>query len=246
NRIYTVNQTSETVSIIDGSTNSVISSFIPLGPNSGAIAVDTVTGLVYASGEYCFDFPATCSTPFLKIVNGTALADSIQLPADGRGIAVQYNAGSERIFVSLANDTLVVINPVTKTITDTIAFPSGSFLTGVAVNSITKRVYVAEYSASQIGVVDGAPGVDTLFTNTSISVNNPNFVSVNEKRNLVYSAASSNNFVLELDGTTNNIRHEYIIGQFNDFPQDAAINAADQRVYVPHNSALTLLKFFTH
>jgi YVTN family beta-propeller protein len=246
NRVYTANQTSETVSIIDGSTNALISSFIPLGPNSGAIAVDTATGLVYASGEYCFDFPATCSTPFLKIINGTALADSIQLPADGRGIAVQYNTGGERIFVSLANDSLVVINPVTKTITDTIAFPSGSFLMGVAVNSITKRVYVAEYSASQIGVIDGTPGVDTLFTNTSISVNNPNFVSVNEKRNLVYSAASSNNFVLELDGATNSIRHEYVIGQFNDFPQDAAINAADQRVYVPHATALTLLKFFTH
>jgi YVTN family beta-propeller protein len=246
NRIYTTNQTSETVSIIDGATNSVIPSFIALGPNSGAIAVDTVTGLVYASGQYCFDFPATCSTPFLKIISGTVLVDSIQLPADGRGIAVQYNAGSERLFVSLANDTIVVISPSTKTIVDTIAFPSGAFLTGVAVNSITKRVYVAEYITSALGVIDGTPGVDTLFTNTNMSVNNPNFVSVNEKRNRVYSAASSNTLVIEVDGATNNVIHQYFIGTSADLPQDAAINAADQRVYVPHSSALTLLKFFTH
>ncbi|HEY6108409.1 MAG TPA: hypothetical protein VIV56_05825, partial [Gemmatimonadales bacterium] len=200
------------------------------------------------AGQYCFDFPATCSTPFLKIIGstGAALVDSIQLPADGRGVAVQYNAGNERLFVSMANDTVVVINPVTKTIIDTIAMPSGSFLMGVAVNSITKRVYVAEYSASQVGVIDGTSGVDTLFTNTFISVNNPNFVSVNEKRNLVYSAATSNTLVVEVDGTTNSVVAGYFIGSFGDFPLDAAINAADQRVYVPHSTALTLLKFFTH
>ncbi|HEY6060382.1 MAG TPA: YncE family protein, partial [Gemmatimonadales bacterium] len=248
NRVYVANQTSETMSVIDGATNTVVTGFIALGPNSGAVAVDTVTGLAYATGQYCFDFPATCSTPFLKIIGstGAALVDSIQLPADGRGVAVQYNSGSERLFVSMANDTVIVIDPVTKTIVDTIALPSGSLPSGVAANSITKRVYVAEYIPSQIAVIDGTPGVDTLFTNTNISVNNPLFVSVNEKRNLVYSAATSNTLVVEADGTTNSVVAGYFIGQFSDFPQDAAINAADQRVYVPHSTALTLLKFFTH
>jgi len=242
NRVYVTNGGSNTVTIIDGSTNNILAPAVPIGPTSGAIVVDTVLGAAFVAGETCV---AAC-TPYIKEIGGTNVVDSLQIPAPARGIGIEYNALGERLFVTMQNDSMVVIDIETKTTVDTIAFPSGSFLMGVAVNSITKRVYVAEYSASQLGVIDGTPGVDTLFTNTFISVNNPNFVSVNEKRNLVYSAASSNNFVLELDGATNNVRHQYVIGSYLDFPQDAAINAADQRIYVPHPSALTLLKFFTH
>jgi len=241
--VYVSNSASGSVTVIDGKSFGVAAT-IPVGLTTGGIAVDTVRNRVYVGSLLRV---TEGDIPFLSTIDGATntvvQTDTVRFPGGGASApaAVAFNPLTERAFVVLRTDTLVFVDVAALTIKA--AFGNLGFaLSGVAVNRQTNRVYVG--GGNQISVLDATPGVDTVFSGVFIGANSAQGMSVNEARNKIYAADASNNIVHEIDGASNTYRI-VIIGAFSDFPQSAAVNPVTGKVYVPHNSALTILKYFS-
>ncbi|HEY3280284.1 MAG TPA: hypothetical protein VGJ83_07205 [Gemmatimonadales bacterium] len=243
--IYVSNSAAGSVTVLDGTRDPIgIVQTISVGLNTGGIAVDTVRNRVYVGSLLRV---AEGDLPFLSTIDGATntlmQTDTVRFSGGGASApgAVAFNPLTERAFVVLRTDTLAFVDVAGLTIKA--AFGDVGFaLSGVAVNTQTNLVYVG--SGGEVKVIDATPGVDTVFTNVFIGANSAQGMSVNEKRNKVYVANASNNIVHEIDGASNAYR-TVIVGAFSDFPQSATVNPETGKVYVPHASALTVLKYFT-
>jgi len=241
NKVYVSNSSDGTVSVIDGATNSVLRT-ITVGTSTGAIAVDTAQNFVYVGA-----LVGGVSTLVRIDGNGDAVraGEEVVLRGDGtpRGLGIAPAIGRAFVtMVSSSGDTLGVVDLNARTLVDSIGGLSSS-LFGVAVNAATNRVYVGGFG--QVSVIDGTPGVDTLFTGTFIPVTGyaPG-LGVNEVRNKIYVSDAGNTLVREIDGATNAVRN--ILMSSGEVSMDAAANPANGRVYVPHASGFTVLKYFSN
>jgi len=214
-----------------------------VGKNTGGIAVDTVRNLVYVGSLINV---AGADVPFLSTIDGSTDAvvttDTVRLRGTSAPGAIAVNAASGRAFVIMRNDSLAVVDLVAKALVDSMA-NLGFNLGGVAVNTLTNRVYVG--SANEIKVIDGTPGVDTVFTGIFLGANSAQGLSVNEARNKIYVAHSSNTLVYEIDGVSNLYRFIIVGTSISDTPQSTAVNPVTGKVYVPHQSALTVMRYFS-
>jgi YVTN family beta-propeller protein len=101
---------------------------------------------------------------------------------------------------------------------------------GVAVNSTTNRVYVADYAytpQNAVSVIDGS--TNTLLTTISMGDNPfPSGVAVDEQTNSVY--VGSHSGVSKIDGSTNTlVATQCCVYAFGDF---IGLNVVLDRVYV--------------
>ena len=105
----------------------------------------------------------------------------------------------------------------------------GDFPLGVGVNASTKRVYVANFFAATVSVIDGR-------TNTIIATipvgSRPRDAAVNRNTNRVYVPNSNSNTVSVIDERTNTVIATIPVG---DSPGDVVgVNPVTNRVYVPN------------
>jgi YVTN family beta-propeller protein len=242
-KVYVSNSADGTVTIIDGVSRSVITT-IPVATNTGGIAIDTATNLVYVGSLINV---AGTDVPFLSKIDGSTDAviatDTVRLRGASAPGAIAVNAANGRAFVIMRNDSLGVVDLVARTLVDSLG-NLGFNLGGVAVNTLTSRVYVG--SASEIRVIDGAPGVDTVFTDVVLGANSAQGLSVNEARNKIYVAHANNTLVYEIDGVSNQYRFIIVGTSISDTPQSTAVNPVTGKVYVPRANALTVMKYFSN
>lgn len=116
------------------------------------------------------------------------------------------NPTTNAIYVANAkSNNISVIDGATDSVIETI--PVGGSPSGVAVDSQTNFIYVANAGISQIGdlgnitVLDG--GKLTTATLTDSNAKNPVAVSVNSVTNKIYVANSGSNNVTVIDGAHN-------------------------------------------
>ena len=106
---------------------------------------------------------------------------------------------------------------------------------GVAVNSMTNKVYVANFSGSTVHVLDAS----TLAVLRVIWVGpNPTFVRVNEITNQVFVVTYGNNSVVVLDGATDALLDTKPSGGFGAW--GLAVNPTLNRLYVSHRDSGTV------
>jgi YVTN family beta-propeller protein len=242
-KVYVSNSADGTVTIIDGVSRSVMAT-ITVGTSTGGIAVDTAKDLIYVGS--LINVGGT-DVPFLSTIDGPTNAvlatDTVRLRGASAPGAIAVNAANGRAFVIMRNDSLGVVDLVAKSLVDSLG-NLGFNLGGVAVNTLTDRVYVG--SASEIRVIDGTPGVDTVFTAVFLGANSAQGLSVNEARNKIYVAHASNTLVYEIDGVSNLHRFIIVGTSIFDTPQSTAVNPVTGKVYVPHANALTVMKYFSN
>jgi YVTN family beta-propeller protein len=229
NTVYVANYSGSSVSVINGSTNSVTGT-VNIGSGPSAIAVNSVTNLIYVANQTAGN---------VSVISGTT--EAVRITVGTQPLAITVNPITNEIFVAnYGSNTMSVITASTNTVAATVT--TGSHPYAVAVNQVTNQVYVANSWANTVTQVDGASpfGVTatltvggsgtgntglaisdstnqiyvtnsgnklysvnaSLSTVTNVSVGSgPIAVGINSTDNLVYVAAKSGNQITEVDGS---------------------------------------------
>ena len=227
NRIYVVNTIDDTMSVIDGSTNTVLGSPIPVGPDPLAVAVNATTNRVYV---------ADWGADTVSVIDGstnTVLSDPIKVGHNPAGIAV--NVTTNRVYVvnALKNSVSVsVIDGVTHIVLgDPIPVTKTGRedeWTGMVMNATTNRLYVVNAVDGTVSVIDGSTNA---VLGAPIPVGKtPSGIEVNATTNRVYVANYADDTISIIAGssptansstaaaTTNNVSESGVAGS----PTDSA------------------------
>ncbi|MGA8492427.1 MAG: YncE family protein [Terriglobales bacterium] len=145
NRVYVSNQADDTVSVIDGTTDTVVST-IRVGHNPNGVAANPRTNTIYV---------ANLSSGTLSIINGASLTSSaLRLGSSPAKVAV--NPSTNRVYVTLEDEPgfLEVVGGKERRLRASVTLPP--FPLSVAVDINAKQVYVADFlcGCGQISVVD--------------------------------------------------------------------------------------------
>ncbi len=200
-RVYTAgcnfgqNPTTCGVSVIDGNTNSLITT-IPInfkseGIGLQGIAVNPVTNRIYVSDDNNFA---------IQVIDGktnTIIATLTTHRQQFLGLAA--NPKTNEVIAAVDGNEMAVINGSTNAIT---RIEVGNFNANVAVNPITNRAYVTNetFAESTVGVVNLA---DLKVIANVTTGNNPFGVCVDPHSNLVFVTNTQDDTVAVVDGNTN-------------------------------------------
>ncbi|MDT4955975.1 MAG: hypothetical protein QOJ02_4113 [Acidobacteriota bacterium] len=146
NRGYAVNYVSATATIIDLGTNTTSGTIsLPINPRSVVFAA----GKIYVAGSLL-------NSQYGQVIVIDPATNSIALRIDVGRDPTDLAVLDNRVFVTnQADRNLMVINTDTNTVIKTM--PMGMVTTGVAVNSSTGKIYVANQGGPTISVVACAP-----------------------------------------------------------------------------------------
>ena len=219
NTVYVANYGSNSVSVIDGSTNTVTST-VSVGNGPSGVAANPSTNTVYV---------ANGGDDSVSVINGStnAVTTTIQVGSGPRGVAV--NPWTNTVYVAnFYANSVSVIDGSTNTVTSTVSV--GTSPRGVAVNPSTNTIYTANLGANSVSVIDGS--TNTLKSSVSVGTS-PFAVDVNPLTNTVYVANSSANSVSVIDGSTNAVSSTVSVGSR---PEAVAVNLSTNTVYVANSS----------
>ena len=215
NRIYAANESDDTVSVIDGVTNSVVAT---IGVGNGPLGVTTnpATNLTYVSnflGSTISVIDAATNSVATTISTGTNPG------------SLDVNAITNRVYAVIEGQgRIAVINGATNLEVDSVAVPANPV--DVAVNSATNRIYVLAQVPDELIVIDGQ--TNTILKTLPI----PRDVSldVNEITNRVYVGG---NPMIIINGATDTAVAPVPLSGFGGTTRDStAVNPATNRIYV--------------
>ncbi len=243
--VYVSNVSSGTLSVLDAASNGQVLSTIPVGPNPSFVAVDTLSNLAYVAAV-CGDPQSGCTIggPYLlKIDGGTGSIipqDTVRLPANGGGVA--FDAGNRLVYVAMANDSVAIVDPATNTVVGEIGV--GAAPQGMAINPLTRKLYVTNMNGSSVSVID--LGTNAVLKTEFVQSNQPQRVAVDPIKNRIYVAGYGNFLVDRIDGNT-----DTNIGYLSvncSYPNDVAVNAQNRDLFLPCWSDTLLLtyRYLTH
>ncbi len=204
NRVYVANGLDGTVSVIDGAENSVVATVpLPKGTAAEGIAVNPVTGLVYAIG-------LLSSGSTLSVIDESTnqVTTSIAVGSEPEQVAV--NPTTNRVYVTNRGDnTVSVIDGATNAVIDTI--PNIPAPTAVAVNKQTNLVYVTNnpnLQPSGFTVIDGATDVVTdTVSLTGYTTGTPLLTgaAVDHTNNRIYLTDNTDSVLFVIAGKTSSV-----------------------------------------
>jgi YVTN family beta-propeller protein len=150
--IYVANTTLNTVTVVDGSSNQVVTN-IAMPSMPFALAVNSVTNRVYV----------TTGSPSNSIVVIDGLSNTVTATISNASPGlIAVNPLTNLVYFSSLSTSLGVLDGSTNQIVDTIVTADG--IQGIAVNPVTNRIYLAESTPGvQMVVVDGSTNVPTTF-----------------------------------------------------------------------------------
>ncbi len=205
NRIYVSNILSDSLFVIDGTTDNVVAT-IPITRPSG-VAVNPSTNRVYVvSGS-------SSGNIVVRVIDGTNNSDVATIPVPGRPSPIAVNTTTNRIYVvdSVGNvccpqpdSTVYVIDGNTNSIVASATVGKQSFSIGV--NPSTNRIYVGNALSGTVSVIDG--GSDSVID--TIPLIAPFAIGVNPATNRVYVARPTpvpggSSLLFVIDGATDAI-----------------------------------------
>jgi len=221
NKIYATNQFGDSISVIDGSTNTVTST-IPMAYNPVGIAVNPDTNRVYAT-SWTSSY-ASCS---LDVIDGSTDTLLTQTPLGYCGDSVAVNPKTNMVYVtSISSGLVIVVDGLTNSIVSRI--PVHSNPEGLAVNPVTNRVYVSFWVCDCNHVVDVIDGSTNTVTATVQTGQNGYGIAVNPNANKIYVAAPLSGSLIIIDGSTNTAAGSISVQGYH-----VAYNPVTNKVYAP-------------
>jgi YVTN family beta-propeller protein len=193
NRVYMTNETGDTVSVIDGNTNTVLTT-VSVGASPEGIACDTTTNRVYVADSL---------SNTLSIISGTTNTVIATIPGFNEPIQVAVDTSTNRVYVSNfaevpipENSTLSVMDGATFQIATLQLDTASGVLGGVAVNEQSNRVYVVDDSFNGIVILNGATKKTGATVDTTVAADvGPVFVAANPRTDRVYVSNQGSNDV---------------------------------------------------
>ena len=264
NRVYAVNSTDGTVTVIDGSANSTTT--VRVGSEPRAIAVDPVTNRIYVVNS---------ASGTVSVIDGATNAVTATVDVGALPYVVAANPTTNKIYVSKTfSNTMtlidgktnatsnlraglqadaIVVNPVTNkiylthyesqnvTVMDGATHNTTTALTGIHVwaiapNPATNKIYVVNKGSAKLTVIDGATN-NTTTVNTGDS---PCAVAVDLVANRVYAVNYLSDSVTAIDGADNSVIATVAVGTR---PQAIGINSVTHTIYVAntHDNTVTVI-----
>ena len=238
--VYVANANSNTVSVIDGSTNAVTAT-ISVGTYPTGVAVDPVTDTVYVANR-------TSNT--VSVIDGSTDAVTATISVGKNPERVAVDPATDTVYVTnYSSGTVSVIDGSTDAVTATIS--AGLRPTGVAVDPVTDTVYVTNLNPHTVSVIDGS--TDAVTATISVgTVTLPWGVAVDPTTDTVYVAnwgntargslsirrpIPSTHTVSVIDGSTNAVTSIISVGTY---PTGVAVDPTTDTVYVTNYSSGTV------
>jgi len=223
NKIYVANNVGNTVSVIDGATDTVITGAgypIPVGTNPIGVGVNPTTNKIYVANWNSND---------VSVIDGATdtviTGPGYPIPVGTRPWGVGVNPTTNKIYVANeVGNTVSVIDGATDTVTTTVGV--GTNPEAVGVNPTTNKIYVANRLSDDVSVIDGA--TDTVSTTVGVGTD-PCAVGVNPATNKIYAANWTNDNVSVIDGATDTVSKT--VGVRNS-PQGVGVNPTTNKIYV--------------
>ena len=228
---YVANRDDNTVSVIDGATRTVTAT-VPVGKNPHGVAVDPSTHTVYI---------ANANNGTVSVIDGATRTVTATVPVGANESGVAVDPGVNTVYVTTAkmcgnapctgDNTVSVIDGSTHTVTATV--PVGSWPGGVAVDSSTHTVYVANWDRT-VSVIDGSTRTVTATVPVGTS---PTGVAVDPTTHTAYVANRDDNTVSVIDGSTRTVTATVPVGKN---PHGVAVDPVTHTVYVANRDDNTL------
>ncbi|HJU13366.1 MAG TPA: hypothetical protein VJ792_02805 [Candidatus Nitrosotalea sp.] len=213
NLVYVTNQGDGTISVINGSTNTV-NSTIHIGGAPGLLSF-VPPNLLYIANDHSNTVDVVNSSTNTVIANVTVGSSPFK-PV--------YNPQNNQVYVpNIYSNTVTVINVATNTVATTITVGSGP--TGIIINPNTNTIYVTNLFAGTVSIINGSSNsiIATFpLPGTSSGVANPN-------KNIIYFADFLSNFVYVVNGSTNKIITNVTVGNG---PAEPAYNPTKNQIFV--------------
>lgn len=154
NQIFVVDDTSDSLTLIDGGTGSA-TTLPSIGPLLKAVAVDPTTNLAYIAAYGSCE--AYCPGGYAIVNPSTQTNTYVSVPNGGNFAAVAVNAKSNEIYFvnnywesSTVDGTVTILDGNTD-LTDTVSV--GLNPVAIAVNEVTGRVYVVNMASNNVTVI---------------------------------------------------------------------------------------------
>lgn len=190
NTIYVSNLTSDTVSVIDGVSDTVVAT-VSVGSLPEVIDVNPITNMVYV---------ANFLGNSLSVIDGGSNSVVATITGLSAPFGVSVDSVTNQVLVSNSTGAnyVAVIDGATNTISATI--PVGNYPYGVRVNSVTGLAYVANELSGTVSVID--IGNDSLANTFSLPQGaEPFFVGADPTTNRLF-VVSANAAVYVLDASS--------------------------------------------
>ena len=216
---YITNTDSNTVSIIDTTTNTVTAT-VNVGSYPFGVAVNPVGTKIYVPNEGSND------VSIIDTATNTVTA-TVKVGFGPHGAAV--NPEGTKVYVTNYGDNNVsVIDTATNTVTATVNV--GGNPQGVAVTPDGTKLYVVNYWDSTVSVIDTATNIVTATVPVGYD---PNGVAVNPEGTKVYVTTSGDSTVSVIDTTTNTVTATVPVGRS---PFGVAFTPDGKKVYVTNQN----------
>ena len=196
--MYVANQGTNSVTVLNTTSNTVVGSPILVGENPVGIAFDPVHNRMYVANQY------NNTVSVIDITTNTVVGSPIP---DGRNnpVAIAFDPVHNRMYVAneLIN-TVLVIDITTNTVVGSISVV-GNSQKGIAFDPVHNRMYVTNFGNNTVSVID---------TNTMRVVglpiplggnSNPWGIAFDPVHNRMYETNLGNNTVSVIDTNTNSV-----------------------------------------
>jgi YVTN family beta-propeller protein len=206
------------LTVVNGANNTYSNAFVSSGSGSSqaAVVVDPQTNIAYVS----------ISSGNLTAVNGTTLAVTDLTTGAGGNSAVALNPVTHKVYTAAVNAGSNVLSVVDGAANASNTLTAQTQPWSIAVNPATNKIYVANYGANNVSVIDGTANTITATVTTGT---NPDALAVDPSQNLIYAANFSSASVTIIDGSTNNT-HTQPIGTTAS-PDSLSVNPVLGQVY---------------
>jgi YVTN family beta-propeller protein len=231
NRVYVANQVSNNTAVIDGATNTIITT-VATGKRSIAVGVNPATNRIYI---------ANFNEDTVSVIDGATNTVIATVSVGSNPARVEVNPVTNRIYVgNFSSNNISVIDGATNTVIATV--PTGNNPEGVAVNPVTNRIYAGNRGSNNLTVIDGA--TNTVITTVSIGIG-PIAAEVNPITNRIYVANFFSGDVSVIDGTTNAVIATVAAGGSSG---GVGVNPNTNRIYVSNfgSSSVTVIDGVTN
>jgi YVTN family beta-propeller protein len=213
-RIYVTNRGSNTVSVIDGSTNTTLDN-IKVQQSPVGIAIDPAADWIYVTN---------INSNKVSVIDGITNKIIANITTDKIPYGIALNPITKRVYVSnTGSNTISVIDEMTNKIIGSVNV--GKNPVGIAVNPINNKVYATSIQSHTISVINPSKDrvIATIAVNPSLSgsyrIHDPvlsmpliakfpliaSLVAVNDVSNMVYVTNTGSNTVSVIDGSVDGV-----------------------------------------
>src|SRR6266404_6560135 len=223
NKVYAVNSSDGTVTVMDASANSTAT--VRVGSEPVAIALNPVTNKIYV---------ANSASGTVSVIDGATDTVTATVKVGALPYVVAVNPVTNKLYLTNYESQYVTV--LDGTANDTTPVVAGVHLWAIAPNLVTNKIYVANAGSSHLTVIDGASNDTTTVSTGDI----PCAIAVDSVANRVYAVNYASDSVTVIDGANSSVIATVFVGEG---PQAIGSNSVTHTIYVAntHSNNVTMI-----